>query len=109
MRIIVLGSGSNAAVSQLDFSCPDYAGARVDSRLRWARSSVAAPSMETSIGGFFVDPMFLSRIFGGVVFFAALHCAGGLIGGMRDATSVRDWSAVGHLKVVVVYDEGGNF
>ena len=35
--------------------------------------------------------MFLSRIFGGVVFFAALHCTDGLIDGMRGATSVRDW------------------
>ena len=33
------------------------------------------------IGSFFMNPMFLSKMFGGVAFFAAVHGVGGVIGG----------------------------
>lgn len=33
------------------------------------------------IGSFFMNPMFLSNMFGGAVFFAVLHGVGGLVGG----------------------------
>jgi hypothetical protein len=45
------------------------------------------------IGTFFMNPMFLSKMFGGVVFFAALHGAGGLIGGALGVTIVRGLEA----------------
>ena len=32
------------------------------------------------IGSFFMNPMFLSNMFGGLMFFAALHGAGGIVG-----------------------------
>jgi len=34
------------------------------------------------IGSFFMNPMFLSNMFGGLMFFAALHGAGGIVGGV---------------------------
>lgn len=45
------------------------------------------------IGSFFMNPMFLSSMFGGVAFFAALHGAGGLIGGALGVTIVRGLEA----------------
>jgi len=45
------------------------------------------------IGSFFMNPMFLSNMFGGVAFFAALHGAGGLIGGALGVTIVRGLEA----------------
>lgn len=45
------------------------------------------------IGSFFMNPMFLSKMFGGVAFFAALHGAGGLIGGALGVTIVRGLEA----------------
>jgi len=36
-----------------------------------------------------MNPMFLSKMFGGVAFFAALHGDGGLSGGLRGVTIVR--------------------
>jgi len=41
------------------------------------------------IGTFFMDPMFLSKMFGGVVFFAGLHGAGGIIGGALGVIIIR--------------------
>lgn len=41
------------------------------------------------IGTFFMNPMFLSSMFGGVIFFAALHGAGGLIGGILGVILVK--------------------
>jgi hypothetical protein len=41
------------------------------------------------IGTFFMNPLFLSNMFGGVVFFALLHGVGGLIGGIFGVTIVR--------------------
>ena len=34
------------------------------------------------IGSFFMNPMFLSNMFGGLMFFAALHGIGGIVGGV---------------------------
>ena len=34
------------------------------------------------IGSFFMNPVFLSKMFGGIIFFAALHGGGGIIGGV---------------------------
>ena len=34
------------------------------------------------IGSFFMNPMFLSNMFGGLMFFAALHGGGGIVGGV---------------------------
>ena len=34
------------------------------------------------IGSFFMNPVFLSNLFGGVMFFAALHGGGGIVGGV---------------------------
>jgi len=34
------------------------------------------------IGSFFMNPVFLSNMFGGVLFFAALHGGGGIVGGV---------------------------
>ncbi len=45
------------------------------------------------IGTFFMNPMFLSNMFGGVTFFAALHGAGGLIGGILGGIFVRGLEA----------------
>ena len=45
------------------------------------------------IGTFFMNPMFLSNMFGGVTFFAALHGAGGLIGGILGVIFVRGLEA----------------
>jgi len=45
------------------------------------------------IGTFFMNPMFLSNMFGGVTFFAALHGAGGLIGGILGLIFVRGLEA----------------
>ena len=36
-----------------------------------------------------MNPMFLSKMFGGVAFFAALHGVEGLIGGLLGVTIVR--------------------
>jgi len=41
------------------------------------------------IGVFFMNPMFLASAFGGVAFFAGVHAAGGLIGGVLGVTFVR--------------------
>ena len=41
------------------------------------------------IGSFFMNPIFLSSMFGGIVFFAALHGAGGFIGGIFGVIIVR--------------------
>ena len=45
------------------------------------------------IGSFFMNPMFLSKMFGGVALFAALHGAGGIIGGALGVTIVRGLEA----------------
>ena len=34
------------------------------------------------IGYFFMNPVFLSKMFGGIIFFVAIHGAGGIIGGV---------------------------
>jgi hypothetical protein len=41
------------------------------------------------IGTFFMNPIFLASAFGGVVFFSALHGAGGFIGGILGVIIVR--------------------
>jgi len=41
------------------------------------------------IGTFFMNPMFLSKMFGGVAFFAGLHGAGGIIGGALGVIIIR--------------------
>lgn len=41
------------------------------------------------IGVFFMNPTFLATAFGGVAFFAGIHAAGGLVGGVLGVTFVR--------------------
>jgi len=41
------------------------------------------------IGNFFMNPGFLSNMFGGVLVFAAIHGAGGLIGGALGVVLIR--------------------
>jgi hypothetical protein len=41
------------------------------------------------IGTFFMNPMFLSNMFGGIVLFSLIHGVGGLIGGIMGVTIVR--------------------
>ena len=41
------------------------------------------------IGTFFMNPGFLSKMFGGVLFFAAIHGGGGLIGGALGVVIIR--------------------
>ena len=41
------------------------------------------------IGTFFMNPMFLSKMFGGVAFFAGLHGVGGIIGGSLGMIIIR--------------------
>jgi len=70
----------------------------LDRRLVSSVSLVAISVLSTLaagfiIGSFFMNPMFLANMFGGVAFFAALHGAGGVIGGVLGVTVVRGLEA----------------
>ncbi|MFQ6054219.1 MAG: hypothetical protein ACE5OO_08350 [Candidatus Bathyarchaeia archaeon] len=70
----------------------------LDRRLASSVSLIAISVLSTLVAGyiigtFFMNPMFLSKMFGGVAFFAALHGAGGLIGGALGVTIVRGLEA----------------
>ena len=45
------------------------------------------------IGNFFMNPMFLTKMFGGILFFAAIHGAGGIIGGTLGIIIVKGLEA----------------
>ncbi len=69
-------------------------GNSLDRRLVSSVSLVTVSVLSTLLAGciigtFFMNPMFLKNMFGGVVFFAALHGMGGLIGGSLGVTIVR--------------------
>lgn len=61
----------------------------VSSVILVANSLVSTCVAGVIIGSLFMDPMFLSKMFGGVAFFAVLHGAGGLIGGALGVTIVK--------------------
>ncbi len=70
----------------------------LDRRLISSVSLIAISVLSTLVAGyiigtFFMNPMFLAKMFGGVAFFAALHGAGGLIGGALGVTIVRGLEA----------------
>ena len=45
------------------------------------------------IGNLFMNPMFLTKMFGGVLFFAAIHGAGGIIGGTLGVIIIKGLEA----------------
>jgi len=65
----------------------------VSSAILVANSLVSTCVAGVIIGSLFMNPMFLSEMFGGVAFFAVLHGAGGLIGGVLGIVIVRGLEA----------------
>jgi hypothetical protein len=49
------------------------------------------------IGSFFMNPNFLTQVFGGLIFFASIHGAGGLIGGSLGLVFINGLEARGVL------------
>ena len=52
-------------------------------------STISTAVAGTIIGFIFMNPNFLATMFGGVAFFAVLHAAGGIIGGVVGLTLIR--------------------
>jgi len=66
--------------------------------------AIATSTASSAVAGFiigtlFMNPTFLATSFGGVTFFAGLHAAGGLIGGILGVTFIRGLESRGIVGV----------